>query len=126
MHFRLIPVRVNMVLTVVSIFLTAGFLAFCLGDATQSYYAAARIESCKGCALERLPDVKAFIFEDVPLYENVEFQHIQGVPPDLVLLNEHEEEIERLPLAKLTRDECNELLVLKGFKKQSKPVRDEV
>jgi hypothetical protein len=92
--------------------------------AAEGLYERAVVESCQGCQLNRLPDVKKFIFEDVPHYENVEFKHIQGAAPELVLYN-NEEEVERLPLAKLTRDECNELLVVKGFKR-STPVKDEI
>ncbi|XP_020290941.1 selenoprotein M-like [Pseudomyrmex gracilis] len=87
-------------------------------NSTNGYYASARVESCGGCSLNRLSDVKQFIFEDVPQYNNVEFKHIQGAVPELVLFNEHEEEVERLLLAKLTRKECNELLVSKGFTKK--------
>ncbi|XP_077282889.1 selenoprotein M-like [Temnothorax americanus] len=79
-------------------------------------YASARVESCSGCSLNRLPDVKKFIFEDLPQYgENVEFKHIQGAVPELVLLNARGKELERHGLSKLTRKECNDLLVSKGF-----------
>ncbi|XP_044733822.1 selenoprotein M-like [Chrysoperla carnea] len=77
----------------------------------------ARIESCSGCSLNRLPDVKKFIFEDVPHYESVEFKHIQGAKPELVLLDDGEKEIDRIPLSSLNRKQCNDLLVEKGFKK---------
>ncbi|KAF7390116.1 hypothetical protein HZH68_011973 [Vespula germanica] len=91
----------------------------------KSKYTFATIESCSGCSLNRLPDVKKFIFEDVPKYNNVEFKHIQGASPELVLYDENEEEVERLNLVSLTRDECNDLLLSKGFKK-SIPKKDEI
>ncbi|EZA46854.1 hypothetical protein DMN91_010152 [Ooceraea biroi] len=97
-----------------------------LASFASPYYASARVESCKGCSLNRLPDVKQFIFEDLPQYDNVEFKHIQGAVPELVLFNDHEEEIERLVLSSLTRQECNELLVSKGFSKKSKDNKDEM
>ncbi|KAJ9596000.1 hypothetical protein L9F63_012821, partial [Diploptera punctata] len=53
--------------------------------------ASARIESCRGCRLNRLPEVKQFVFEDVPLFKNVEFKHIQGASPELVVLNAQDE-----------------------------------
>ncbi|XP_024883549.1 selenoprotein M-like [Temnothorax curvispinosus] len=86
-------------------------------DAADDFsYASARVESCSGCSLNRLPDVKKFIFEDLPQYgENVEFKHIPGAIPELVLLNARGKELERHGLSKLTRKECNDLLVSKGF-----------
>ncbi|RXG70751.1 Selenoprotein M [Armadillidium vulgare] len=51
---------------------------------------------------------------------NVSFKKSPGAPPELVLLNKSDEEIERIPLEKFSREECNELLLKKGFyKKQS-------
>ncbi|XP_047362038.1 selenoprotein M-like [Vespa velutina] len=91
----------------------------------KSKYTFATIESCSGCSLNRLPDVKKFIFEDVPQYNNVEFKHIQGASPELVLYDDNEEEMERLNLASLTRQECNDLLLSKGFTK-SHPQKDEI
>ncbi|XP_060813060.1 selenoprotein M-like [Bombus pascuorum] len=93
-------------------------------DSTNSYYASARVESCSGCRLSRLPDVKKFIFEDLPNYNNVEFKHIPGAVPELLLFNDNEEEIERLPLSSLTREECNNLLISKGFTKKTS--KDEI
>lgn len=65
--------------------------------------------------MNRLPDVKKFIYEDVPKYENVEFKKIPGAPPELVLLGENDEELERIKLAPYNREECNQLLIEKGF-----------
>lgn len=36
------------------------------------------------------------------------------------------QEVERLPLSKLTREECNNLLVSKGFTKRVKDGKDEM
>lgn len=55
--------------------------------------------------------------EDAPLYENMEVKFITGAPPELVVLGEGDKELERLPLSKLTREDCNELVQDKGFKK---------
>ena len=60
--------------------------------------------------------MKQFIYEDVPKFAHIEFKKIQGAPPELVILNESDEEEERIPLKDLSRLECNELLVTKGFK----------
>ncbi|XP_025160256.1 selenoprotein M-like [Harpegnathos saltator] len=100
------------------------FISF--GNSANGYYASAKVESCSGCSLNRLPDVRQFIFEDLPQYDNVEFKQIQGAIPELVLFNKHEEEVERLVLSKLTREECNNLLVSKGFTKKYKDNKDEM
>lgn len=76
-------------------------------------------QSCPGCSLNRLKDVKTFVYDDVPKYENVEFKRISGHPPELVFLNAADEELERIPLSKLNRRECNELLTEKGFELKS-------
>lgn len=63
--------------------------------------------------------MRKFIYEDIPKYENVEFKKIHGAPPELVLLNDLDEEIERIPLSKFSREECNNLLQNKGFSHKS-------
>lgn len=75
----------------------------------------AEIQSCRGCALNKLPDVKAFIYEDVPHYPNVIFKPIPGAPPELVLYNNLHQEFRRLPLREKSREECNMLLKQYGF-----------
>ncbi|XP_012251398.1 selenoprotein M-like [Athalia rosae] len=108
-----------------SVFTLIVLLAFSLSNCSDNEYASARIESCRGCSLNRLPEVKNFIFQDVPLYDNVEFKPISGAIPELVLLNNNDEEVERIQLSRLNRKECNELLVSKGFT-ASKPPKDEI
>ncbi|XP_076160896.1 selenoprotein M-like [Ptiloglossa arizonensis] len=110
--------------TVAVIYFLALIFAVSNVDSASNYYASARVESCKGCRLNRIPDVRDFVFEDIPNYNNVEFKHIQGADPDLVLFDENDKEIERLPLTKLTREECNNLLMSKGFTK--KIAKDEI
>jgi len=85
------------------------------GDNANENIVAARVESCRGCRLNRLPEIKKFIFEDVPLFENVEFKHIQGASPELVVLDIHDKELERIDLAPLSRQDCNDLLLKRGF-----------
>ncbi|XP_076755049.1 selenoprotein M-like [Xylocopa sonorina] len=110
---------------IVVIFFVAVALATSRADSTTTnHYSSARVESCSGCRLTQLPDVKQFIFEDLPNYNNVEFKHIPGAVPKLLLFNENEEEVERLPLSSLTREECNNLLISKGFTK--KTAKDEI
>lgn len=83
------------------------------------------IESCGGWRLNRLPEVKKFIFQDVPLFHNVEFKQIAAAPPDLVFLNKDKEEVERLDLSEKSQKECNQLLLDRGFYKKEKQ-EDEV
>jgi len=68
--------------------------------------------------------VKKFIHEDIPLFHNVKFKSMAGAPPELVLLNRFDQVVERLPLEKLSRVDCNKLMLKKGFYK--KTTHDEV
>ncbi|KAL6268118.1 hypothetical protein P5V15_001208 [Pogonomyrmex californicus] len=80
-------------ITVINYLFIFVFVLCCISivDSADDYYASARVESCSGCSLNRLLDIKQFIFEDLPLYDNVEFKHIPGATPELVLFNIHEE-----------------------------------
>ncbi|BES97675.1 Sep15/SelM redox domain [Nesidiocoris tenuis] len=80
----------------------------------------AEVHSCEGCQLRGLPGVKEFIFEDLPLYDRVEFKSIRGAPPELLLLDNEKSELERIPLRDYTRLGCNELMEKYGFKKRPK------
>jgi hypothetical protein len=65
--------------------------------------------------------VRAFIFDDLPLFHNVQFDRKPGAPPNLYLLNKSGQRVETIDLSNLNRDQCNELLLLKGFYKRSSP-----
>ncbi|KAI4503132.1 hypothetical protein M0802_002176 [Mischocyttarus mexicanus] len=127
-YFRfLCTLKINMApstVTFISLLLLVVTLAAVSAETKK--YAFATVKSCGGCSLNRLPDVKQFIFQDVPQYNNVEFKHIQGANPELVLYDENEEEMERLNLSRLTRQECNDLLVSKGFTKSTTHQKDEI
>ncbi|XP_014362249.2 selenoprotein M [Papilio machaon] len=84
----------------------------------KSDIASARIESCRGCSLNRLPEVKSFIMEDAPKYERLEVKFISGADPELILLDSNDRELERLLLSRLSRSECNDLVQSKGFSKK--------
>jgi len=66
--------------------------------------------------LNKLPEVKQFIREDLQKYDNIVFKQIPGHNPDLVLYNENDQIIERIDLAPLNRRQCNELLLEKGLR----------
>ncbi|GAB6024025.1 hypothetical protein CHUAL_008748 [Chamberlinius hualienensis] len=79
------------------------------------------VESCDGCRLRKLQQVKDFITEDLPLFHNVEYKPIPQALPELILLNKNDEEVERIPLDQNDREDCNNLLLELGFyKKDSK------
>ena len=90
----------------------------------DSKIASGRVESCGGWRLNRLPEVKRFIYSDLPLFHNVEFKQISGAVPELILLNKMGDEIERIPLSEKNQIECRQLLIDKGF--YMKKAEDEV
>ncbi|CAB3234796.1 unnamed protein product [Arctia plantaginis] len=84
----------------------------------QSDIISARIETCRGCSLNRLPEVKRFVMDDAPFYERLQVKFISGAPPELVLLGNDDRELERILLSELSRQECNELVQARGFTKK--------
>ncbi|KOB71698.1 putative selenoprotein M [Operophtera brumata] len=79
----------------------------------------ARIETCRGCSLNRLPQVKQFVMQDATEYGRLDVHFINGAPPELVVLGEGDKELERLALSHLDRNQCNELVQSKGFSKKA-------
>lgn len=57
--------------------------------------------------------------QDAPEYDRVFVSFINGAPPELVLLDEGDKELERLALSHLDRQHCNELIQSKGFSKKA-------
>ncbi|CAH3879684.1 unnamed protein product [Pieris brassicae] len=96
------------------VLLCTGFITFSSAY-LLSDIKSAKIETCRGCSLNRLPEVKNFVMQDAPLYDRLEVKFISGAPPELVLLGDGDMELERLPLSNLKRQECNNLLEDKGF-----------
>uniref|UniRef100_A0A452UM05 Selenoprotein M n=1 Tax=Ursus maritimus TaxID=29073 RepID=A0A452UM05_URSMA len=68
-----------------------------------------------------LPQVKAFVTQDIPLYHNLVMKHLPGADPELVLLGHRYEELERIPLSEMTREEINELVQELGFYRKAAP-----
>uniref|UniRef100_A0ACD6B5C2 Selenoprotein M n=2 Tax=Sus scrofa TaxID=9823 RepID=A0ACD6B5C2_PIG len=83
--------------------------------------ARARVETCGGCQLNRLKEVKAFVTQDIPLYHNLVMKHLPGADPELVLLGHRFEELERIPLSDMTREEINALVQELGFYRKAAP-----
>uniref|UniRef100_A0A8V0ZNE9 Selenoprotein M n=1 Tax=Gallus gallus TaxID=9031 RepID=A0A8V0ZNE9_CHICK len=67
------------------------------------------------------PQVKAFVSQDIPLYHNLEMKHLPGADPELVLLSFRYEELERIPLSDMTREEINQLVQELGFYRKETP-----
>uniref|UniRef100_A0A8C5UUT2 Selenoprotein M n=1 Tax=Microcebus murinus TaxID=30608 RepID=A0A8C5UUT2_MICMU len=82
--------------------------------------ARARVETCGG-QLNRLKEVKAFVTQDIPFYHNLVMKHLPGADPELVLLGRRFEELERIPLSEMTRDEINALVQELGFYRKAAP-----
>lgn len=74
--------------------------------------------------MNRLPEVKSFIYNDLPLFHNVVFKGVPGANPDLLLLDGDGETIERIDLGKYDREGCNQLLIEKGFWKKHRGDED--
>ncbi|XP_023601793.1 selenoprotein M [Myotis lucifugus] len=64
---------------------------------------------------------KAFVTQDIPLYHNLEMKHLPGADPELVLLGHRHEELERIPLSDMTREEINALVQELGFYRKASP-----
>lgn len=71
--------------------------------------------------MNRLKEVKAFVTQDIPLYHNLVMKHLPGADPELVLLSRNYQELERIPLSEMTRDEINMLVQELGFYRKSAP-----
>jgi hypothetical protein len=72
--------------------------------------------------------VKKFIYEDFENnYENSVFKKVPGKSPEMIFLNANGEELERLDISRMKREELVELMEAKGIpkKQQQQPVHDE-
>lgn len=65
--------------------------------------------------------MKAFVTQDIPLYHNLVMKHLPGADPELVLLGHRFEELERIPLSDMTREEINALVQELGFYRKASP-----
>jgi len=63
--------------------------------------------------------VKKFIYQDAPLFHNVEVKFIPGANPDLLLMNKENQVVQRIDLAGHDREWCNDILKKKGFYKKA-------
>ncbi|KAF5298177.1 hypothetical protein FQA39_LY02601 [Lamprigera yunnana] len=97
------------------------YFAFCLlaifawSNCSEKIITRARIETCAGCKLYDLPELKSFIFDDFTQYKNTELKLVPGAIPELLFLDVSDNVIERIDLRKFGKKECNEILVTHGF-----------
>ena len=94
-------------------------------DGEDTKIHSAKVESCAGWRLNKLPEVKTFIYEDLEKkYQRTSFKKIPGKSPEMIFYNDNGEELERLDISKMKRDELNALIVAKGIPLKGK--HDEV
>jgi len=75
-----------------------------------------RVESCAGWRLNKLPEVKRFIHEDLEtLFLNTEFKKIPGKSPEMIFYNKNGEELERMDISQMLQSELVALLDKKGI-----------
>jgi len=68
--------------------------------------------------LNRLPEIKKFIYEDIPLFHDVEFKKVPGASPVLLFLNKDGNTVKEEDLSEWNRDDCNNALLSRGFHKR--------
>ncbi|NXY92735.1 SELM protein, partial [Alcedo cyanopectus] len=56
-----------------------------------------------------------------PPSHNLEMRHLPGAAPELVLLSYRYEELQRIPLSDMTREEINQLVQELGFYRKETP-----
>jgi Sep15/SelM redox domain len=78
-----------------------------------------RIETCSGCKLNRLHDVRKFVQEEHKKYTDLSVKFIAGHNPDLVILDEKETELERIDLTKYDLNGLHALMKAKGFQQKN-------
>ncbi|XP_008641164.2 PREDICTED: selenoprotein M [Corvus brachyrhynchos] len=66
------------------------------------------------------PDQCCPLLDTLPSH-NLEMKHLPGADPELVLLSHRYEELERIPLSDMTREEINQLVQELGFYRKETP-----
>ncbi|NXK19232.1 SELM protein, partial [Arenaria interpres] len=65
--------------------------------------------------------VQHYLLLNTPLSHNLEMKHLPGADPELVLLSHRYEELQRIPLSDMTREEINQLVQELGFYRKETP-----
>ena len=107
----------------IALLITISILSCTIGDNIDvNSIKRAKIETCGGCKLNRLPELKAFIHEDFVNYENTELKLIPGATPELIFLDESDAEVKRIDLQHMNREQCNAMLRDHKFNLKSQKV----
>eukprot|EP01112_Ceratiomyxa_fruticulosa_P021792 TRINITY_DN779_c0_g1_i2.p1 TRINITY_DN779_c0_g1~~TRINITY_DN779_c0_g1_i2.p1 ORF type:complete len:155 (-),score=46.15 TRINITY_DN779_c0_g1_i2:218-682(-) len=72
------------------------------------------LETCSGCRLKSLPQIRSFIQDDANKYEQFEVKYTRG-DPRIHFYNENNI-VETIPISELDKNKVNELLLSKGLK----------
>ncbi|GAB1289526.1 Selenoprotein M [Apodemus speciosus] len=75
----------------------------------------------RGLARGRVEDLWRMTVESPKGGHNLVMKHLPGADPELVLLSRNYQELERIPLSQMTRDEINALVQELGFYRKSSP-----
>merc|ERR1712179_670125 len=102
-----------------------------MGEGEDGVQFEAVIESCSGWRLNKLPEVKNFIYGDFESkFERSVFKKIPGKAPELIFFTQSGKEVERLNIEKFSRDDLNKLMSAKGIPRKPgnppSPAHDEV
>ncbi|NWS78272.1 SELM protein, partial [Crotophaga sulcirostris] len=65
-------------------------------------------------------DLPSLLLNTLPSH-NLEMKHLPGADPELVLLSHRYEELKRIPLSDMTREEINQLVQELGFYRKETP-----
>uniref|UniRef100_A0A670ZLC2 Selenoprotein M n=1 Tax=Pseudonaja textilis TaxID=8673 RepID=A0A670ZLC2_PSETE len=68
-----------------------------------------------------LPQQPIRLLNASPSSHNMDLKYLAGADPELILLNIQFEELQRIPLSDMSRDEINQLLQELGFYRKEKP-----
>jgi len=69
--------------------------------------------------LNRLPEVKKFLKEHIPDYDNVSVDWVHGAPPVAYFYDSEGKQVESIDLARYSTNEIISLLAEKGFTKRN-------
>ena len=75
------------------------------------------VRTCSGCRLNRLHEVRKFVYEEAGKYENLNVKFIGGHNPDLIIYADAQskQEVERIDLAPYSLADLHNLVKTKGF-----------
>lgn len=81
----------------------------------------AQIFTCAGCKLNRLPELRQFVFDEVngaTSFDGVSLKFTSGHNPDLIIYSDDGSVEETIDMAPLGLNDLNEILLSRGFVKK--------